>query len=129
VSLVISAGEVGGEFFVIAISDRFGKRRLALVTILAVGLIYFVLPMLSGSLPLAIGGIFLMFFTFETSIVVLIPLATEVLPHARGTMLSVNVAALAGGRAVGTLLGGWMLRTGGFAMNGSVALILNLIAA
>ncbi len=129
VSLVISAAEVGGEFFVIAISDRFGKRRLALVTLLGVGLVYFLLPFTAGSLPLAIAGIFLMFFTFETSIVVLIPLATEVLPHARGTMMSVNVAALAGGRAVGTLLGGWMLRTGGFAMNGTVALVLNLIAA
>lgn len=129
VSVVISAGEVGGEFFVIAVSDRFGKRRMGLAMILAVGLIYFLLPRLSTSLPLAIGGIFLMFFTFETAIVVLIPLATEVLPHARGTMLSVNVAALAGGRAIGTLLGGWMLRTGGFSLNGTVGLSLNLIAA
>ncbi len=129
IALVISAAEIAGEFLVIGISDRFGKRRLAIAAMLIVGLVYFLLPLTAGSLPLAVAGIFFMFFMFETSIVVLIPLATEVVPHARGTMLSVNVAAFAGGRALGTLLGGRMLRTGGFALNGTVALVLNLIAA
>jgi predicted MFS family arabinose efflux permease len=55
--------------------------------------------------------------------------ATEALPTARGTMMSSNFAALAGGRAIGTLLGGWLFRTGGYALNGTLALLLNLIAA
>jgi predicted MFS family arabinose efflux permease len=43
-------------------------------------------------------------------------------------MMSANIAALTGGRAVGTLLGGWMFRTAGYSLNGTVAMILNLIA-
>ncbi len=128
VAWVISAAEVIGEGLVIAVSDRFGKRRLTLVSMFAVGLAYFILPLTGGNLTLALVAVFGVFLTFETSIVVLIPLATEVLPDARGTMLSAYVAALAGGRAVGTLLGGAMFRSGGLMLNGTVALCLNLIA-
>lgn len=128
VAWVISAAELIGEGLVIAVSDRFGKRRLALLTMFAVGFAYFILPLTGGNLTLAMVALFSMFLTFEISIVVLIPLATEVLPDARGTMLSAYVAALAGGRAVGTLLGGVMFRSGGLMLNGTVALCLNLIA-
>ncbi len=127
-SWAISAAEVGGEGFVIAASDRFGKRRLAIAAFIATGLLYLALPLMAGHLPLAVAVLFLMFFTFETGIVVLIPLATEILPGARGTMLSANVAAMALGRAVGALLGGWMFRSSGFLLNGTAGLIMDLIA-
>jgi predicted MFS family arabinose efflux permease len=70
-----------------------------------------------------------MFLCFETSIIALIPMATEALPTARGLMMGSNMAALAGGRAIGALLGGLLFRGGGFALNGTVALILNLVGA
>jgi predicted MFS family arabinose efflux permease len=127
-SAVISAAEVGGEGTVIALSDRVGKRRLLMLTSLAAGIVYFVLPLTAGHLSLAVMAFFLMFLAFEISIVTSMPLATEVLPQARTTMMSVNMAALTGGRAFGTLLGGWMFRTAGYSLNGTVAMILNMIA-
>jgi predicted MFS family arabinose efflux permease len=59
----------------------------------------------------------------------MIPLATEALPQARGVMLTTYIACLSVSRAIGTLLGGWMFRTGGIAMNGTIAMILSLVAA
>jgi predicted MFS family arabinose efflux permease len=128
-SWAISLAEVTGEGVVIGVADRLGKRRLAIAGLVATGVCYFALPLTAGSLPAAVIALFLMFLTFEISIVVLIPVATEALPMARGTMMSSNVAALAGGRAIGTLVGGWLFRTGGYALNGTLALLLNLIAA
>ncbi len=127
-SWLFSAAEVTGEGFVIGVADRWGKRRLSIAALVLTGILYFMIPRMPSE-PLAVGALFLMFLVFEVSIVVLIPLITEILPEARGTMMSTNMAAQAGGRAVGTLLGGWMFRTGGYAMNGTVALIINLIAA
>lgn len=128
-SWAISAAEVVGEGFVITLADRIGKRRLTIFTLAATGVIYFALPFTAGNLPAAVIGLFLMFLTFEISVVVLIPLTTEVLPTARGIMLSSSVAAVAVGRAVGTLTGGWLFRTGGFAVNGTLAALFNLLAA
>lgn len=43
-------------------------------------------------------------FSFVTSI----SLASEILPHARATMMSALVAAASIGRVAGALLGGWL---------------------
>lgn len=128
-SWVIGTAEISGESFVIVASDRIGKRRLALFGLVATGIAYFILPLTGSSLPASIAGLFAIFLCFETSIVVLIPMATEALPTARGFMMGSNVAALAGGRAIGTLVGGLLFRSGGFMLNGTFALILNLIGA
>jgi predicted MFS family arabinose efflux permease len=72
--------------------------------------------------------LFFMFLLFEVSVVVLLPLATEVLPQARGTMMSSYTTAFVAGNAVGVLLGGWMFRAGGLHFNGIVALALSLSA-
>jgi predicted MFS family arabinose efflux permease len=126
---VFSAAEVSGEGLVIGIADRFGKRRLLIVAIVATGVIYLLLPILAINEPTAIALLFLMFFCFEVSVVVSIPMATEALPQARGLMMSSNVAFFAVGRAVGTLLGGWMFRTGGMGLNTTCAALLSFISA
>ncbi|HVO41976.1 MAG TPA: MFS transporter [Aggregatilineales bacterium] len=128
-SWAISAAEVTGEGFVIAVADRFGKRRLALISLVGTGIAYAVLPLTSGSLPAAVLALFAMFLMFEISIVVLIPMATETLPTARGLMMTSNVAALAFGRAIGAIAGGIMYRSSGYEINGIAGLVLNLIAA
>jgi predicted MFS family arabinose efflux permease len=126
---MIGGAEIAGEILVIVVADRFGKRRLALLALVAAGLAYGALPLAGGSFFTALGGLLTMFFAFEVSIVVFIPLVTEALPAARGTMMSVNVAASALGRALGALTGGLLFRLGGYGLNGVAALALNLIAA
>ncbi|MGH2524958.1 MAG: MFS transporter, partial [Anaerolineales bacterium] len=64
---------------------------------------------------------------FEFTIVASIPLMTELVPEARGTTLSANVAFHSAGRAVGVLLGGWLFPFG-FIWNGVAATMLNLVA-
>jgi DHA1 family inner membrane transport protein len=127
-SLVFSAAEVTGEGFVIAVSDKWGKRLLVIAGLGATGILCFLIPYMQSEL-LSVGGLFLMFLAFEIAVVAQIPLATEVLPEARGTMLSMNIAGFASGRALGTLLGGWLFRSGGYGLNGLAGLMLNLIAA
>ena len=84
---------------------------------------------LAGTSTIAVALLFLMFLFFEISVVVLLPLATEVLPQARGTMMSSYTTAFAAGNALGVLLGGWMFRAGGMRFNGIVALALSLTSA
>ena len=129
VAWVFSAAEVTGEGVVIGIADRFGKRSLALVAIVATGIVYLMLPLLGTSEVTAVALLFFMYLFFEITVVVLIPVATEALPEARGVMLTAYIAAVSVGRAFGTLLGGWMFRTAGIGLNGIVAMTLSLISA
>lgn len=128
-SLVISAAEVIGEGTVITLADRVGKKRLSILMLAGCGIASFVMPLISGNLALATAALFAMFLMFETYVVAMISLATEVLPQARGAMMSTLGASHALGRAIGTLSGGWLLRTVGFTANGVVALVLCLTAA
>jgi predicted MFS family arabinose efflux permease len=128
-SVVISAAEVIGEGTVIALADRVGKKRLSVLMLAGCGVASVVLPLMSSNLALATVVLFAMFLTFETYVVAMISLATEVLPRARGAMMSTLGASHAVGRAVGALFGGWLLRTIGFTANGGVALVLYMTAA
>jgi predicted MFS family arabinose efflux permease len=67
------------------------------------------------------------FIAFEFTIVASIPLMTEMVPEARGRVMSTNVAFHAGGRMLGALLGGLVFPFG-FIWNGVVALACNLVA-
>jgi predicted MFS family arabinose efflux permease len=127
-AFVFAGAEVAGEAVVIAFADRAGKRRLALAALVLAGLSYLVVPFAGARLEAAVAALFLMFFLFEVAIVVMIPLATEVLPGARGLMMTSNVAALAGGRALGARIGGGLYRAGGYPLNGALALGINLLA-
>ncbi len=91
---VISFAEILGEFVVIGLSDRLGKRRLALVCAVLASGMYLLLPWLTSSLTLALMGLFVMFLATEIAIVASIPLYTEVLPEARSVMLSAVVGGL-----------------------------------
>lgn len=127
-ALVFSVAEVSGEGFVIVMADRLGKRRLVIAGLLGTGIMCFLVPHMPTDF-LTGGAMFLMFLALEISVVAQIPLASEVLPEARGTLLSMNVASFATGRAIGTILGGLLFRSGGYELNGTVGLIINVIAA
>lgn len=130
VTVVIAAAEFLGEFTVMGIADRIGKRRLSLIGTVIAGTSYVILPHLDTSLPLALGGIFVMFLFVEIGIVASIPLFSEVMPEARAVMMSGVIGAASFGRFLGAALGGALLAiTGDFALIGLVSTVIGLSAA
>jgi predicted MFS family arabinose efflux permease len=122
VTTIIAVSEVGGEVIIIALSDRLGKKRLALVGALISGVSYFLVPALATTLDSALVGLFIMFLAVEVAIVGSIPLFTEILPDARAIMMSGITAGGAGGRLLGAVIGGALLSiSGDFVLIGAVA--------
>lgn len=123
---VIGVAELMGEGAVAALSDRLGKRRMVLLATAVSVAAYLALPSLSGNLFLALGGIFLVYLGFETVIVSSIPLLTELVPEARGTVLSTAVALQSVGRMTGALLGAALFEAG-FVWVGVAAAVINAL--
>jgi len=65
--------------------------------------------------------LFLIFLTFEFTIVTALSLFTEILPGARATMMSSSVAAFSIGRVIGALVGGPVWLAGGMPAIGLVS--------
>lgn len=130
ITVVVAAAEVIGEFIVITVADRFGKKNTSMYGMLCAALCFLVIPGLSFSLPLAMFGIFLMFICIETSIVSALPLFTEILPKSRSIMMSANMGAHSLGRLAGAALGAIIYKAsdGNFLLIGMVAGILGFIA-
>lgn len=130
VTIVIAIGEVIGEVIVISLADRFGVKRTAMYGMLAAAFLFFIIPNLAFSLPLAMAAIFLMFICIEASIVASFPLFTEILPDARAVMMSANMGAHALGRVGGAALGGWLYSVSGgsFLLVGAVASVMGFFA-
>lgn len=125
---VIGAAELAGEGAVAALADRVGKRRMVLGATLLAAAAYAVLPALAGNLWLALAGVFFVFLGFETGIVANIPLLSELVPEARGTVISTSGALHGVGRMAGALLGVWLFNQG-FAWVGLTAAVANLLVA
>ncbi len=123
---VIGIAELAGEGLVMSLADRLGKRRAIAFGLIASAAAYLALPYLAFRLELALVGLFLVYIAFEFTIVASIPLLTELLPEARGTVMSSSVAFHAAGRMLGALLGAYLFRFG-FVWNGLAAMALNLV--
>ncbi len=124
---VIGAGELIGEVLVATMTDRIGKRRsvalgLTINALVCLGLSYF-----SRSLPLALAGLFLLYITFEFTVVSAISLMTEQVPEARATSMAGYAASAAAGRAIGALAGP-VLFTWGIAANGLATAVADGVA-
>jgi len=110
---IIGAAELAGESLTAAVSDRLGLKRSIILGLCLCMVSYMVLPLLDETLPQALGGLFLIFITFEFTIVSALSLCTELLPGSRATMISAFLAAAGAGRVVGALTGGLVWLTGG----------------
>jgi predicted MFS family arabinose efflux permease len=125
---VIAVAEVLGEFLVIGAADRFGKRRLAVISALVASVTYLALPTLGVTLPIALVGLFILFVAVETSIVAAIPIYSEVLPEARSVMLSASLGAASLGRLIGALVGTALFAsTESFMILGITSLVIGLM--
>jgi len=103
---VIGVAELSGESLTALLADRIGLARAAVIGGVLSALSYLLLLVVGDSLVGALVCLFVIFVTFEFAIVASFSLFTEILPGARATLLSSNMAALSLGRMVGALAGG-----------------------
>ena len=125
---VIGLAELAGEGLTATLSDRLGLRRAASGGAAASVLSYLLLPWLGHSLTLALLGLFVIFVSFEFTIVTSMSLFTETLPQARATVMSANLAAASAGRMLGALLAVGLWRSGGLPANALVAALFTWLA-
>jgi predicted MFS family arabinose efflux permease len=127
-SSVIGGAEVTGELLTGLAVDHFGKRPIVIGTGLLAAAMYFLIPRTSGSLTAALASLFLLFLFFEMAVVGGVPLMTELVPHARGVVMSVVLAAAGVGRALGALAGPPLWSGLGFRALGAIAAVVMLAA-
>ncbi|GAK55551.1 major facilitator superfamily MFS_1 [Candidatus Vecturithrix granuli] len=120
---VIGIAELTGELLTTMISDKLGVERVILGGLFLCVLSYGLLPWCSHSFSLALGGLFLIFFIVEFTVINFLSLSTELLPGARATMISGLFAAGGLGRITGSLLGGAAWLWGGIAANSTISVI------
>jgi predicted MFS family arabinose efflux permease len=129
-SIVVGLAEATAEVGTVVITDRLGKRRSVLLGLLGLAASLVILPWLSQfGLAAALAGVVLMLLTFEFAIVSLLPLATELAPDARASLLSLNITALSLGRVLGAVLGGWLWQWQTIALHAAVGTCCALCAA
>jgi len=124
---IIGVAELGGEVLVATITDRLGKRRSAALGLTVNALVCLGLSTFSRSLPGALAGLFLLYLTFEFTVVSAISLMTELVPEARATTMAGYAASAAAGRAIGALIGP-VLFTWGIAANGLATAVADGVA-
>jgi predicted MFS family arabinose efflux permease len=127
-SIVISLAEFTAEGASAGWVDRIGKRRAVICGIILNVLAYLLLPGLAGNLAGALLGIFLIYVTFDFSIVSVFPLLSELAPQARGALMALNVAAMAIGRLISSLSAVRLWTAGGLVANTIVSALAVTLA-
>ncbi len=110
---VIGVAELIGESMTAALADRLGLKRSVIGGLTACVICYGVLPFLGQTLGLGLAGLFIIFLTFEFTIVTGLSLFTELVPTSRATMMASYLASGGLGRVVGALIGGPIWLAGG----------------
>lgn len=130
-TVAIGCAELLGESMTALFADRLGLKKAIIVGPLMAISAYLMLPVIGQSLGLAMVGLFLVFLSFEFTIVTSFPLCTEILPRARATMMAGYYATAGIGRMVGVLVAGfiWDLAgIGGVATASAILTLLGLLA-
>ncbi len=123
-SAVIGFAELGGEGMVATLVDRIGKRRAVILGTALNAAASLALPLIGRTLPGALAGLFVLYITFEFSVVSAIAIMTEILPEARATLMAANVSAHSAGRALGAAVGPLLFGLG-FRANGIMAAVMD----
>jgi predicted MFS family arabinose efflux permease len=127
-SAVIGLSELSGEGLVALTTDRLGKPRALALGLTANILAALLLPIIGRTAIGALMGLFLFYITFEYVMISHIPLMTEIMPGARATLLSFNVAGHSLGRVIGALAATFIYQRFGFLPVTFVAVLFNLFA-
>ncbi len=112
-TVAIGAAELCGESLTALFADRLGLKRAIVLGLILSVLSFLLLPFLGRTLPLALFGIFMVFLTFEFTMVSSFSLSTELMPEARATMMAGFYAAAGIGRVIGILAGTFLWKIGG----------------
>jgi predicted MFS family arabinose efflux permease len=124
---VVGFAELSGESMVGVFADRLGKPKAIAFGLLGNCLAALAFPSLGQTLPGAVVGLFLFYLTFEFTLVSTIPMMTEIMPHARATMMAINISAMSLGRALGALVAP-ALFSWGMGTSAGAAVVFNLLA-
>ena len=114
-TIAIGSAELLGESLTTLFADRIGLKRSVLLGLSLAVCAYFLLPLIGRSLPLAMAGMFLVFLTFEFTMVTSFSLCTELLPESRATMMAGFYATAGIGRMLGVVVGGLLWQSCGIA--------------
>jgi predicted MFS family arabinose efflux permease len=112
-SVVVSLAELAAAVLSALSVDRLGKHRALFIGLAANACAYVLLRGLVGSLGSALAGIALLAATSEFAIVSTLPLVSELVPTARGTVMAANVALTAIAAAAASLVAPRLWRAGG----------------
>ncbi len=126
-TVAIGSAELLGESMTALFSDRLGLKRAIIIGPLLSILAYLLLPVIGQSLGLAMVGLFLVFLSFEFTIVTSFPLCTEVIPQSRATMMAGYYATAGIGRMIGVLIAGFVWNLAGISGVAAVAALLTFL--
>lgn len=128
-STVVGVSEATAELGTTVITDRLGKRRSVMVGLTGLIVSLFALPWLTElGLVAALSGVVAMMLTFEFAIVSLLPLATELAPDARASLLALTLSMFSLARLIGGPVGGWLWRGEGIEINATLGAFCGLLA-
>jgi predicted MFS family arabinose efflux permease len=125
-SAVIGLSELSGEGLVAIFTDRIGKPRALTLGLTANAVASILLPFIGKTQAGALIGLFLFYISFEYVIVSHIPMVSELVPKARATILSFNIAGHSIGRALGALLATFIYQKFGFLFVALCAVLFNV---
>ncbi|MBW1634656.1 MAG: MFS transporter [Deltaproteobacteria bacterium] len=114
-TIAIGAAELCGESLTALFADRLGGKRATVLGLVLVVISYALLPLVGLTLPLALIGMFMVFVSFEFSMVCSFSLSTELMPGSRATMMAGFYATAGIGRMIGVLIGTFLWEMGGIA--------------
>jgi predicted MFS family arabinose efflux permease len=127
-SAVIGFAELSGESLVALFTDRLGKARAVLLGLALNTLASILLPIIGRTELGALVGLFFFYISFEFMLVSQLPLMTETVPQARGTVMAMNLMGFGIGRSLGALISTFVYARFGFSAVTFVAVAFNVLA-
>lgn len=125
---IIGLAELLGEGFTAFFSDRLGLKRAVIIGLIVSGLSFVLLPFADQNLSLALSALFVVFLSFEFTMVSSMSLVSELSPASRATMLSAFYAAGGVGRVLGASMGGYLWKYFGLIGISIVSTLLTILA-
>ncbi len=105
-TVFIGLSEILGESCTVFFADRVGLKKSIIIGAVLCSGTYLFLPVLNIGLAYIIAGLFLIFFTFEFTMVTAMSLSTELVPELRASTMAAFFAVGGLGRVAGAFSGG-----------------------